>query len=386
MPENAPIWLFWDVTKTFHRNFAYSATQPVFRRNHIPYTYMKIIHILSDFLYSIFPEVPKGDQHALLDAVKQYYTLGDQVPTVSIDGGAVVVELSVPAQLGEKVKFKRAVSFCELGDYDAARPLLEELIAASPAETEYYRVLGQLNYDEGDFDAAMDHLIESLRWNPENVSALIMMGNLFAKDKKDMDTALTFYQQVLKVKADDHIALYNIGTNLLQSGRSTEARVYFEQALSVNPDYPNTHYGLGQIHHAAGEYREAFERGCKSLSLNPKRDELFRKSLSMVMKSAQAVQRSVDGKDLVTGLSEALSSRTGVEIRLETDQNLVTPAKIEFAENYSRNYHLVKYRPNYAAVDHLILHELMHLELVQDAQQAGNNMLFTNRGGVVKSF
>lgn len=72
-----------------------------------------------------------------------------------------------------------------------------------------------------------------------------------------------------------------------------------------------------------------------------------------------------------------LSKRGGRQINIVGDGGIATAAKIEFAENYDRNYHLVKYNPNYEAVSHLVLHELMHLELVLDAHEESNNQLFT---------
>jgi len=46
------------------------------------------------------------------------------------------------------------------------------------------------------------------------------------------------------------------------------------------------------------------------------------------------------------------------------------------AENYEREIHLVKYKPSYPAVEHLIMHELAHLDFVIEARKGELNQLF----------
>ena len=50
--------------------------------------------------------------------------------------------------------------------------------------------MGQILSDEGDQDEAIDYLIDALRWDAKNKYALIMTGNIFAKYKNDIETAL----------------------------------------------------------------------------------------------------------------------------------------------------------------------------------------------------
>ena len=81
-----------------------------------------------------------------------------------------------------------------------------------------------------------------------------MMGNIFARSKNDIPTAMSYYEHALAVKPDDHIAMNNIGANLIQVGRANDAQRYFEAALAINSDYPNTLYGLGMIYDVKGDH------------------------------------------------------------------------------------------------------------------------------------
>ena len=151
---------------------------------------MQIVHRITDFLYSLFPSVKAGDVSALKTAIQNYYTLDGDAPDVQIEHDIITITFDDPQQVFKEQSFKKAVAFCELGDYDSAKPILEELIKDNPTHSEYYRILGQAYAEQGKQDEAIDYLIEALRWNPKNASALLMMGNIFAQYKNDVETAL----------------------------------------------------------------------------------------------------------------------------------------------------------------------------------------------------
>jgi len=56
------------------------------------------------------------------------------------------------------------------------------------------------------------------------------------------------------------------------------------------------------------------------------------------------------------------------------------------AENYNRPKHIVRYKESYPAVDHLIMHELGHLDLVNEARKKKVNQLFVSTEENKKSF
>jgi tetratricopeptide (TPR) repeat protein len=53
--------------------------------------------------------------------------------------------------------------------------------------------MGQILSDEGDQEEAINCLIDALRWDSKNAWALVMMGNIFAKYKNDIPTAMKYY-------------------------------------------------------------------------------------------------------------------------------------------------------------------------------------------------
>ena len=277
----------------------------------------------------------------------------------------------------EESDYRKAISFCEKGDFAAAKPILESLIKKNPANSEYHRISGQILSEEGNQDEAINSLIDSLKWDPTNGYALVMMGNVFARYKDDVDTAMKYYNQALKVKPKDHIAINNIGANLLQLGKVQEGIKYLEDAYTIHPEYANTSYGL-----CIG-YREldypfiAFDYAIKCMKATENQTkEMYQSSFEIATDIAQKITKNEREFKISEQFKSYLERKTGLPIRIEKDSALANAAKIEFAENYDRDFHLIKYKPHYPAVEHLIMHELVHLEFANDARLENCNMLF----------
>src|SRR5690554_2379918 len=247
---------------------------------------MIITFQINDFLFELFP-VEKHNIEQLKDFLVRFYTVGPYEPRIDVSDNLVVIQLDSEKIAADNASYNRLVALCEQGQYDKAKPLAQDLISKSPGFSEYHRILGQIYSEEGDQDDAIDSLIDALRWNPKNERALLMMGNVFAKYKGDVDTAITYYNQVLVVNPNDEIALTNIGANLMQMGNTKEGVEYFNKALEVNPDFPNTHHGLGLISRMEGDYESAFKHALNAVKVCMKKDDLYGRSIELAIASAQ---------------------------------------------------------------------------------------------------
>jgi tetratricopeptide (TPR) repeat protein len=219
---------------------------------------MTIIHVIDEFLRTLFPDIDIKNEEQIKKALTQYFTYDNYMPKVEIKDGFAYVEFDTDKLFEQKRVFDEVVVLCEKGRYDQAKPLLDELIEANPTNSEYYRIRGQIYSDEGNQEEAINYLIDALKWNPKNGWALLMIGNIFAKFKDDIDTAMKYYDQALKVNPDDNISMNNIGANLMQQGNINEAEKFFLKAVEIDDNYPNTHYALGMIESIKGNDKKAF--------------------------------------------------------------------------------------------------------------------------------
>jgi len=163
---------------------------------------MVITHIVDDFLFELFPEA-EHDTEKLTTILKRYYTLGPFEPEVELKDSTIEVSIDVDRINTDKSKFDKLVKYAESGKLDKAIELADELIEKAPNISEYHRVRGQAYSEKGDQEEAINSLIDALKWNPKNEWALLMIGNIYARFKKDMETALMYFDKVLEVKPDD---------------------------------------------------------------------------------------------------------------------------------------------------------------------------------------
>ncbi|MBF4473060.1 tetratricopeptide repeat protein [Flavobacterium sp. HJJ] len=337
---------------------------------------MRIIHKIDEFLNIIFPEI--NDNNHIIKVLENYYSYGDLKPKVKIENGYVIVDIDIISITSQEFDFKKAISFCEKGKFADAKPLLENLIKQNPTNSECHRIIGQIYSDEGNQDEAINSLIDALRWDSKNSYALVMMGNIFAKFKNDIDTAMKYYDQALIAKPDDNITINNIGANLLQQNKFGEAKKYFYKALSLDEKYPNTHYALALIADEEGDLNVAFNSFIQTAKCSKKNDFFYNKGIEGAYQVANNILKENYGENIFRNYRVYLEHKGGVEIDFVIDELIPTPAKMEFAENYDREKHTIKYKNTGSAYVHLIMHELVHLDFVLDAQIEENNLLFTS--------
>lgn len=236
--------------------------------------------------------------------------------------------------------------------------------------------MGQILSDEGDQDEAINCLIDALRWDSTNAWALLMMGNIFAKFKNDIPTAMKYYDQALIAKPNDTITMNNIAANLLQQGKLVEAKRYFLEALKIDESYPNTLFALGLIANNENNFPNAFNYTIKALKANKNRDILYQNSVRQAFEVAKKIITTDAGKQIFTEYRHRLEFESNTEIDCIEDNKIPTIAKFELAENYKRRNHAIRYKTNYPAVEHLMMHELVHFEFILAARKEGINQLF----------
>ncbi|SMG10309.1 Tfp pilus assembly protein PilF [Marivirga sericea] len=338
---------------------------------------MTIYHKIDNFIFSLF-NIKSEDEGKLIDAAKQFYSFQGMEPTVSISEGLLKIELNEKGSNQANQEFQEVLDLCNSRQFEEAKPLIESIIKESPQVSEFHRVYGQILSELGDQEEAQNELIDALKWDPNNEWALLMMGNILVKEKNDIDAALKYYDQILETNPEENITLNNIGAVLMNQGRFLEAQKYFQKSIEIQPEFPNPYYALGRCHSALKQHSKAFELAITAAKKNNQRDEIYTSSLQLALDSATAIREDRDEFETVESYKLELQERSGVEITIEPDPTIQTAAKLEINEKYKRGYHLVKFNPKHSNVEHLIMHELVHLEFILDARDNGENFLFTS--------
>lgn len=344
---------------------------------------MTIIHPINDFLFTLFPKTNKTEEDikVLIQEIEAYYTWGNIKPRVSIIDDLVTIEFDGDTVKSQTDEFKKVISLCEKGKYNEAKPMLLRLIKNNPTISEFHRVLGQILSDQGNQQEAINSLIDALKWDPKNEAALIMMGNIFFRNLNDPETALTYFKEVVAHNPKNALAYNNIGSALLQRGNFKESIEYLKSALELDKNLPNASHGLAYAYDKLGDSKQAFEWAIESMKLSAnKHKELYSFSVEIVARAIKAITENNDGSSVFEEFKDYLQRRTGLEIRDMQDDTISTTAKLEIAENYNRNYHLIKYKNGSDVLAHLKMHELVHLDLLMDARDKNINKSFVSSG------
>ena len=339
---------------------------------------MQIIHKIDYFLFTLFPEIVEGGggNSLLISELEKYYTFGSFIPKVSISEGWITIEIDTSSLLAQEADYQKTVALCEKGRYEEAKPILQKLIDKNPTHSEFYRIMGQILSDQGQQDDAIDSLIDALRWNSKNGYALLMMGNIFAKHKKDLQTALIYYDQAILANKADHITLANIAYLLFQENKLEEAKKYAWETIKLNEKYPNAHFILSLIAQSENDLHSVFYSTLQAIKFSTQKDTLYQNAVKQAFEVAKVIAGDFDGKKIFFKYRSQLEAEGGTEIDIYADDEIKTAAKVEIAERYNRSKHIVKYKSTYPAVEHLVMHELVHLDFVNQARKENVNQVF----------
>ncbi len=203
-----------------------------------------------------------------------------------------------------------------------------------------------------------------------------MMGNIFSRFKNDIPTAMKYYDQSLKENPNDYIVVTNIGGSLLGQGKLKEAKKYFEHSIEVNKEYPNTYYALGIIAEKEHNLQSAFQYSIEAVKLCKSQDQVYQNSLKQAFEVSEKIIQENKETAIVKNYLHKLEFDCNTQIELVEDSKISTAAKIEFAENYNLEKHILRYKSSYPIIQHLILHELVHLDFVTQARKEKVNLLF----------
>lgn len=332
--------------------------------------------MLNDFFYTLFPEAKDVDVSNAQKLVNDYYSRKYKEISVSVVDGILEIDFVFKYKKHDDKELQKAMTYCDNRNYKKAVPLLKTFLDKYPFSSDALRALGQIESDLGNQDAAIELLQESLRWNPKNVYALLMLGNIYAKYKNDIAIGMKYYEWALEINPNDYIVITNIGGILLQSGNVKRARELFRKSLEINNRHPNTHFNLGLALMKDNDFFGAFESTVKAIKFTKTGDKLYKYCTEQLFEIFEKISKSDVGKTIVQHYKIKLENLSERSIVINNDDSIATPAKIEFAEIYGRNEHVVKFRKGSPALHHLMMHEMVHLEFVLKARKLGKNKLF----------
>ncbi len=306
---------------------------------------------------------------------------------VTIDGDFVKVKVDQKDLEQSQQEFNEITALCEKRQFKEAHSRLELFLKKHSRHSEGYRILAQMEMEAGNIDKAIDIDIEALRCNPKNIWALILMGNLYSKYKDNYEIGRTYYDSVLKYSPDNFIAINNVAALMMENEDYESAIPLFEKSLEGDKKYANAYYGLAVCYYNQRENQKAFDtalKGCLLANIRSENPQVMDELHKIMLASAHAVVESTNYMNVVLGIKDEIEMKYNQKIEIEEDDTLDLSAKLEYGPTHHRDYHLIKYNPKKPFMEHLAIHEMMHLQMNLEADKVNNNkVIISNNDNVI---
>lgn len=306
---------------------------------------------------------------------------------VTIDGDFVKVKVDQKDLEQSQKEFNEITALCEKRQFKEAHSRLEQFLKKHSRHSEGYRILAQMEMEAGNIDKAIDIDIEALRCNPKNIWALILMGNLYSKYKDNYEIGRTYYDSVLKYSPDNFIAINNVAALMMENEDYVSAIPLFEKSLEGDKKYANAYYGLAVCYYNQRENQKAFDtalKGCLLADIRSENPQVMDELHKIMLASAHTVVESTNYMNVVLGIKDEIEMKYNQKIEIVKDDTLDLSAKLEYGPTHHRDYHLIKYNPKKPFMEHLAIHEMMHLQMNLEADKVNSNkVIISNNDNVI---
>jgi putative PEP-CTERM system TPR-repeat lipoprotein len=132
-------------------------------------------------------------------------------------------------------RFAKASTEFASGDIESAEPRLQALIADAPQFWEAYRLLGQIDAQQGQWGQAQQNLSAAVTNNPDDAVARLHLAGVFVQ-QGDLARARQLFPAPEMEQVSDDLFLALIGGVSLRAGQSELAASYFDNSALFAAD------------------------------------------------------------------------------------------------------------------------------------------------------
>lgn len=162
--------------------------------------------------------------------------------------GAAVAETSIGN------KFQRALRQISAGNLDDAKRLLLEIDGLNPFIAEVKNNLGYVHERIGDAARAREYYEKALEIKGDYAEAMNNLGYLSAVTGGDLAKAEELVTRAVNMVPDNKFFRDSLGTVFTRRGDRERARIQFERALLLDPDYVPARQNLARLLFETGNF------------------------------------------------------------------------------------------------------------------------------------
>jgi tetratricopeptide (TPR) repeat protein len=148
--------------------------------------------------------------------------------------GVTPTGFAPPERVGAQALFNRALASQEAGEPERALTLLQHAVALDPTLKMAYNSLGNLYYQQAQYQQAVDMYEKALAIDPDYAKARNNLGNTYMRLAMD-DRALVELHKALQADSTYGLAYYNLACVYARADNSETAAQYLQQAIALEP-------------------------------------------------------------------------------------------------------------------------------------------------------
>jgi tetratricopeptide (TPR) repeat protein len=204
----------------------------------------------------------------------------------------------------------------------------QKLFQVAPQSVWGLMAAGEAHESQGDTDAAVSSYEAVLKKDPSRPNVHFRIGRtLLARaegksDDTDVKRAAEEFRAELTIDPTNANSAYELGEICRKQGDASQARRYFEQAVTSYPSFEEAHVGLAAVLATQGETALAAEQLKKAVELNPEDPVAW-------YRLAQADRRLGKGEEQQKALEEFARLRNEPTPQSNAE---VTPQRLDAAE------------------------------------------------------
>jgi tetratricopeptide (TPR) repeat protein len=162
----------------------------------------------------------------------------------------------------------QALEHHRAGNLSDAEAIYQNILRRDPHHVDALNLLGMLETQTGEFEAAEQHINQAIAKSPRNEQLHNNLGTVFKAQGKLKDSIRSF-KKAVELNPQFADAYHNLADVYDEQGETEEAIKYYRKAISLNPKLTEAYNNLGVTLEDHGKIEEAIECFKKALQLRP---------------------------------------------------------------------------------------------------------------------
>jgi tetratricopeptide (TPR) repeat protein len=159
---------------------------------------------------------------------------------------ATMAELAAREPNAPHALYAHAYMANQLGNNEAARPVLQQLLRQAPEHTQGLLLQARVLHELGEVKAALQSMDQALEQSPDNHQLRLTYARMLV-DARQLKEARQQFARLSKVTPNDGDVLYALGLLAQEAGDLDDAEAHFTNLLRHNQREEEARFALGQI-------------------------------------------------------------------------------------------------------------------------------------------